>query len=564
MSYVLSISIGPVQGFIAAARKTRDLRAGSDLLRDVVRATVSEIQKSPEATLIFPATERNEQPSDAANVIVAIVHEDPEAVATKSRQAAKKALLDRWGLVQEFLLGKKGLPKDHFDFELAKEQIESFLEFFAGWAPLSGGYTEARKAASAMLAASKSIRWFPPSPTSKSPSPKSSLNPLYESVVRAPKGSGWRISSVVCSRLLLNPYETLDAISLIKRFYFEEGTRRYPTFASTRTVAINDLLSKSKDSEELKRLQSVLSLLDAIDHLDEGTVMFDVRDDIESVLKAHDQEYGQSLRREVRETRRQFLDAHNKGNAPRGYFAVVLADGDSMGECIASLPTPEAHQQFSRLLGTFAQGCEDTVKARYGTHIYAGGDDVLALCPVSTAIDLASDLRSRFAETMQKCPGDQKPSLSVAIAICPVSDDLQSCIQFAHSLEKRKKAVGKNALIVGVRVRSGTDRGFIASWDTEPAEKVKSIMDAYDSNRIPRGLASDVHRLADVLKSIPSPVTPDGTSLAKKEFARLASHKEPTPPDSIYPPDDADTHDLAVLGELLSVGHILTRTGDEA
>ncbi|MDI9601475.1 MAG: type III-B CRISPR-associated protein Cas10/Cmr2, partial [Acidobacteriota bacterium] len=38
MSHLLAISIGPVQDFIAAARKTRDLLNGSELLSTIATA----------------------------------------------------------------------------------------------------------------------------------------------------------------------------------------------------------------------------------------------------------------------------------------------------------------------------------------------------------------------------------------------------------------------------------------------------------------------------------------------------------------------------------------------
>ena len=43
--WLLAISIGPVQEFIAAARKTRDLWFGSTMLSEVARAAAAEIDR---------------------------------------------------------------------------------------------------------------------------------------------------------------------------------------------------------------------------------------------------------------------------------------------------------------------------------------------------------------------------------------------------------------------------------------------------------------------------------------------------------------------------------------
>jgi len=563
VKYLLHVSIGPVQSFIASARKTRDLRAGSQLLQDVVRAAVKEIGKSPGAMMIFPP--QSEDESDAANVITAIVG-DPSSVAFRARKAALGALQDKWSRTQEFLLGKKLQTAEHFDFGLAERQIESFLEFYAGWAPYEGeDYSEARRLAASRLASSKALRSFESAPAGEDPGSKSSLDPSFESVIRAKKDGGWRLPEPVCKRLLLNSYETLDAISLTKRFYFGDGSRRYPTFASTRTVAVQDLLDNAKNSAELAELDQVIRELNAIGDLDYGTIVFDVKDDIRRVLMAHGMDYSRELENRIKRAREAFLKTFNDGAAPRRYFAVIVADGDGMGRFLDSLETPEEHQMFSRNLGAFSRKCGPIVERRSGTHIYAGGDDVLALCPVKTALDLASDLHGEFAEAMSAYAEGVRPTLSVAVAICPISADLQECVQFAHSLEKRKKEVGKDALIFAIRVRGGSDRGIIASWKDAPVVKIQGILRAFDEEEtLPRGFASDVTDLAISLSAIPD-IDPKHVG---SEFGRLWEHKEPVnrasaPPEEVSIGESPTPLDLAYLGELLTVAHILSRTGDE-
>lgn len=54
MKHLLAISIGPVQDFIAAARRTADLQAGSELLVGVAK-TLAKTLAEQGAVLIFPA-----------------------------------------------------------------------------------------------------------------------------------------------------------------------------------------------------------------------------------------------------------------------------------------------------------------------------------------------------------------------------------------------------------------------------------------------------------------------------------------------------------------------------
>ena len=58
--YVLIVSIGPVQGFIAAARRSRDLWSGSWLLSEMAKACAKSLYEQ-KAELIFPAPTNPQQ-----------------------------------------------------------------------------------------------------------------------------------------------------------------------------------------------------------------------------------------------------------------------------------------------------------------------------------------------------------------------------------------------------------------------------------------------------------------------------------------------------------------------
>lgn len=71
--FLFLFTIGPVQSFIAEARKTSDLYAGSKLLSDLIDFAIEEIG---EENIIFPSKEIPSKP----NRLVAIVEtENPKA-----------------------------------------------------------------------------------------------------------------------------------------------------------------------------------------------------------------------------------------------------------------------------------------------------------------------------------------------------------------------------------------------------------------------------------------------------------------------------------------------------
>ena len=95
-SWLLQISVGPVQEFIAAARRTRDLWFGSSMLSEISKAAAKAV-KDAGAELIFPAPNvpgKDLEPDsdlNVANVILARASGDDQAMnalAERAREAA--------------------------------------------------------------------------------------------------------------------------------------------------------------------------------------------------------------------------------------------------------------------------------------------------------------------------------------------------------------------------------------------------------------------------------------------------------------------------------------------
>ena len=101
--YVLIISIGPVQGFIAAARRSRDLWSGSWLLSEMAKACAYSLHKR-KVELIFPAPKNPEQDLQADSdlsvgnkIQVVISSQDSikvREIAHQAQEAAKKRFVE--------------------------------------------------------------------------------------------------------------------------------------------------------------------------------------------------------------------------------------------------------------------------------------------------------------------------------------------------------------------------------------------------------------------------------------------------------------------------------------
>ncbi|MBU0500881.1 MAG: hypothetical protein KJ558_14465, partial [Gammaproteobacteria bacterium] len=160
--YLATLSLGPVQGMIAAARRTRDLWAGSWLLSEASRAAAHIIHQAQPGSLIFPAPADpdrelapQDRPGDGANIsnIIRAELAMDEAGVRQLCERAKQAARD--SLVQRGEEARAGLPELRDDPWQA--QIDDILEGFAAWARIEAGdYAGAGRRLGATLAARNS------------------------------------------------------------------------------------------------------------------------------------------------------------------------------------------------------------------------------------------------------------------------------------------------------------------------------------------------------------------------------------------------------------------------
>ena len=175
MSHLLAISVGPVQEFIAAARRTRDLWFGSYLLSEISRAVAKSVEDQG-GRLIFPAS------SDAENVANVILAElatgEPKEVAAKAKQAAQQRWLEFADEVQQEASGV-------IRSEIWSDQVDDVIEFYAAWVRIGPtDYRADRARVMRLLAGRKNCRDFQPA-QGRAGVPKSSLDGQRESVLEA-------------------------------------------------------------------------------------------------------------------------------------------------------------------------------------------------------------------------------------------------------------------------------------------------------------------------------------------------------------------------------------------
>ncbi len=512
--HLLLVALGPVQDFIAQARRTRDLWFGSHLLSELARAAARQLVEGG-ARLIFPALAQGDRelepcltplrpdgkpPLGVVNKLLAEIPAgiDPAACARETREAVMRFWREK---VAARVKGQcKGLLAPGID-AVWDEQVGSFLEFTAAWAPL-GDYVNVRRRLEAAVAARKNLRDFAPWTNQRGNVPKSSLDGSRETVLAEPEYRDEKLKQ----RYRISDGEQLDAVGLIKRCGGEPEQ-----FVPVVNVALASWIALA-EREAPQLLESLKAACKAValapvrrDDLPcarafpfDASVLLPNRWKpvfLEQGLKGDPTEWG---KRHVRP----LLDALKE---PYPYVACLVADGDRMGRTIDLLDCADRHRTFSQKLSEFPVAARRIVEQEHrGILVYSGGDDVLAFLPLPEALACADALRQHFSEVISvacdRIPPADRPTLSVGIGVGHVMEsmgDLLALGREAEALAKRKR----NALGVIVDKRSGGKCAWTQSWNAGPVRRLRE-----DAALLATRLSSrKVYEIAATLRRLPAP-----------------------------------------------------------
>ena len=493
--YLMTIALGPVQEFIAAARRTADLTAGSELLVGLAKHLADYLQHHHDAELIFPASAQVSAP----NKLLFIVQGEPYKIAADAKKQAHTYLREQWeGCLQQL----SNEVKTCIDTTLADEQLQHFLEFYAAWVPLNNDYPSARQHLERLLAGRKALRDFE-QPKSLHNLPKSPLDPSRDTVLKLQDGLKVCAAAQHDRLLRLKPRETLDTISLLKRI---QGRRLSGKVPSTSEMALRSIWSLAKErvpdaTQQMEQIAHRLGLSEVSDLFFPGRW-----DDLDT-----DQPLDEATQEQLQELRKAILKSVAVPEDSVAYYAVLLADGDRMGKRISELKTIEDHKGFSEQVADFAQRVSQIVEQHDGYLIYCGGDDVLALLPAPRALECADALQCAFRDAVPNA------TLSAGVALAHHLDDLQRVLGWARQAESAAKRV-RNALAVALHPRSGEAMTAVTAWDDFGIWR--QWIDAFRKG-LARGFPYELHALARDYE--PNQIAPE---ILNAEAKRVLERKE--------------------------------------
>lgn len=506
---VVSLSIGPVQEFIQAARRTRDFAFGSALLVHLARRA-AELIAPYAAPLIFPAQPQQDAPNKLVFVYngASQVAEVMQGVEANLRQHLEELMQH---VAQQTSLNPESTQR-------AVAQVRDLLEFYWGYGQ-DALYAKAYEQAEHALQARKSLRDFGPMPMNAA-LPKSSLTGTYESVIPEELQQVNQAKQLL-RRFRARPSERLSGVDLLKRRgklpQFDDA------FPSIAEMTARSALMRSG------LLQVVDGRLQYHPEFNEAWRAIDREIDYYVSDAQHDgRPYHQSAYREcifearlgdevvnavelnlVTHSVRQFVKQWQI-KADKPYFAMLLADGDRMGQaisaCLQATNDYQAHVAFSQALSTFAQTVKGVITRHAGVPIYTGGDDVLAMVPVTYAIACAEAIQALFAQQLQPLfdqlnQGKSEKlvaSVSVGIVIAHHMHPLSEIMEAVRRTEQHAKRL-RSALAVCASKRSGGEVTVVGHWGAFPA-RMQALIKMLQSGDLPDGYAYELRDLLNRLR----------------------------------------------------------------
>lgn len=540
--YHLSFSIGPVQTFVAQARRTRDLWAGSWLLSYLAESALAAAENASGKSII-PARSASERGNMIAkqsavggmpNRFELEFHGDnAKQRAIDAAKAAHQAFQDAWNRIAQAVfdafLTTEVRQLGNGTEEIWRRQVDRFWEL--SWVV---GQLESGEHSIGRLAAMR--KTFRNVPATEEPGVKCSLMPAWQELSghleRRAQRNFWAALARKAKGLNLGESERLCAVALIKRLFPRVMSQavgedigddlqqvHWPSTAFMAAIPWlkglqGQALEQAKSYQQqaldanYQRTESQAARDAGIDWAGaDGPIWFAgaVRNDEPgSATLGPDPTEQQRQQRKtlvadlLDNLKRVYLHAADPqtgiAKQPVPYYALLLMDGDSLGLLLAEVGNPET---VSQCLRAFSAQVQKTVDDYDGRAIYAGGDDVLAMLPANSALKCAARLHAAYAGAFDD--EDVPPgvaTISAAVVYAHWRYPLRQVLRTAKQLlgETAKNRTGRDSIAIGVILGSGLNAVWSVPWDVfhgtartvdnAPCSSLEQLLDRFEASEV--------------------------------------------------------------------------------
>ncbi len=517
----LRFSVGPVQEFVAQARRTRDFWAGSFLLSYLSAAAISAVPEreyvvfpsimSPSVDPLIRAVGEYKPGVDVSSPPpIGTVPNQFQAIvpADFDPQACHDAVMRTWdriaGAVWRAFI-EPAASKGNNTRQIWADQVKSFwyVMWTVGDEQEGAALLDKRKnwrshvgcgGCGDTCSMMKGLTEISGHMRSKSPSDADAQDAFWRAV-RAQPG---------VSELDIQADERLSAIAVIKRLYPHVSKEVFGfdvpvSFPSTSYLSaihwIADMAREQPDwcrrfADGTRSLRGTGSHNVTIKCLKPAFQEVLTRDFVRLDGGCY---YDHTLLNErlwphgTRDARKNLaaqleLANERSGLKPSQFYAVLAMDGDRMGALLRDYdPT-----RVSRAVNAFSYGVPAVVSDHNGITVYAGGDDVLILLPLEDAVSTARALRKQYVDSFRlhapKVMCDGRATISAAVVFANHSLPLKGVLRDVHVLleDKAKEESGRDSIAIAVHKSAGVTLTWATRWDSGALESLDKLTKMFD------------------------------------------------------------------------------------
>ena len=507
-------TLGPVQGFVSQARRTRDFWAGSFILSWLTANAMKSVREQggkitlPDVTndALLRWVENKQNQGEEPPSIGTIPNRFSSSVpAGFDGQKVAQAVQDAWKKLAD-AVWQRDLASitNENQKKIWDEQIGKFWEI--SWVLVPDSQKNMN-----LLDRRKNWRsHYPPEQNGDKCTIMGEWQELSGVTApnRADQDKFWtEVRSNIEQKLDLREGERLCAISYVKRRFVYIWDKLYPKWelgANVPSVSymaavhwIEELIKADPDSkavenmcnaakrasafgERLTRIECISNALNDTHNLSKEIDGIDGRlffgNELRQLADATKDRGGEISGKEaqaIREARKKMLESIPKKEPdfpkePTPFYSILLMDGDNLGAAIVAGKAGEV----SKALESFTNQVLPLVTNKNGFLIYAGGDDVLALIPIEDALPCAVALREHYLEAFKQQGFDvtgnpKKASISAAVIYAHMKLPLTAVLKDSHRLldDVAKEKTGRDAIAVRVWKPGGIQLTWAMKWD---------------------------------------------------------------------------------------------------
>lgn len=499
-NHLFLFTLGPVQSFIAQARKTRDLYAGSQILSELVAEGVRAFENEfSSRKVIFPNWEGTSSAS-LPNRFIGKVTADACELKDKAL-AIQRIVEEKWMHIARKSLKNAGIEKEPVGFDA---QIKALLDIHWVFNEIKGDYAMAYQELERMGGSVKNIRNFEQyeynglGEIGRKCSLDGKSNALFYRKRYNYTTGRWELPAMISHNKLdessdlttlfdkseWSEGEALGAVGAVKRL-FKRGDNRFSTYPSTTMIALHKQLNKHKfEAEKFKVYFGKENLGNLINQVNNLQIEFSNGDWVPWNDQYYYEENITSNNIPNPSQLKLALEGYNAlikaGFRQEKYYAIIRFDGDHMGKWMSGEfnKTKEDlevfHTTLSDALAKFGEYAKNHLNEEGKGHtVYAGGDDFLGFVNIHCLFDVMKELRKQFDEMINQQISSFKRSdchltFSAGIVVAHYKTPFSEVLKEARAVEKGAKQEGeRNAFGIAVIKHSGEIQQAIYKWGDE-------------------------------------------------------------------------------------------------